>query len=256
MAKFGKWIGAGIGAYAGGPIGAIIGFVLGTAFDSTGKNTHNTDFNNPYQQGNDGTTYARQRQSTTGGYVISMLVLAAAVMKADGKTLKSELNYVRDFFERNFGRDTANEAIQMLHDILNQNIPVADVCHQIQRNMDHPSRLQLLHFLFGIAMADGSIHESEIKTIAHIAVNLGISSKDYESIKSMFVKNTDGAFKILEIEPTATDEEVKKAYRKMAMKYHPDKVSYLGDDFQKSAHEKFQKVNEAYEEIRKQRGFV
>lgn len=256
MAKFGKWIGAGIGAFAGGPIGAILGFKLGSAFDSTGKNVQNADFNDPYQQGDPRSPRSGNRQSTTGGYAISMLVLVAAVMKADGKALKSELNYVRDFFERNFGRESANEAVQLLHDILKQNIPVADVCHQIQRNMDHPSRLQLLHFLFGIAMADGSIHETEIKTIAHIAVNLGISSKDYESIKSMFVKNTDAAYKILEIETTATDEEVKKAYRKMAMKYHPDKVSYLGEDFQKSAHDKFQKVNEAYEEIRKQRGFA
>jgi DnaJ like chaperone protein len=256
MAKFGKWIGAGIGAYAGGPIGAIIGFILGSAFDTTGKNAQRADFNDPYQRINATDPNGRQRQSTTGGYVISMMVLAAAVMKADGKTLKSELNYVRDFFERNFGRDSANEAVQMLHDILQQNIPIVDVCHQIQRNMDHPSRLQLLHFLFGIALADGTIHEAEIKTIAQIAVNLGVSSKDYESIKSMFIKNTDAAYKILEIESIATDEEVKKAYRKMAMKYHPDKVSYLGEDFQKSAHDKFQKVNEAYEEIRKQRGFA
>ncbi|MBN2264155.1 MAG: TerB family tellurite resistance protein [Prolixibacteraceae bacterium] len=248
MAKFGKWIGAGLGAFAGGPIGAIIGFVVGSAFDK-GTSALN---NQQYQQTGAGYT----RKPTTGGYVMSLLVLVAAIMKADGKTMKSELNYVRDFFVRNFGIDSANEAIKLLHDLLQQNIPVTDVCNQIRRNMDHASRLQLMHFLFGIAQSDGQIHESELKLIAHISVHLGISSTDYESIKSMFIKNTDSAYKILEIQPDASDEDVKKAYRKMAVKYHPDKVSYLGEDFQTAAKEKFQKVQEAYNEIKKQRNIA
>ncbi|HOO84853.1 MAG TPA: TerB family tellurite resistance protein [Prolixibacteraceae bacterium] len=250
MAKFGKWIGAGLGAFAGGPIGAIIGFVVGSAFDKgTGTSAH---YNQQYQQS--GTAYSRR--PTTGGYAMSLLVLVAAVMKADGKTMKSELNYVREFFVRNFGVDSANEAIKLLHDLLQQNIPVTDVCNQIRRNMDHASRLQLMHFLFGIAQSDGQIHESELKLIAHISVHLGISSTDYESIKSMFIKNTDSAYKILEIQPDASDEDVKKAYRKMALKYHPDKVSYLGEEFQTAAKEKFQKVQEAYNDIKKQRNIA
>jgi DnaJ like chaperone protein len=122
--------------------------------------------------------------------------------------------------------------------------------------MDHPSRLQLVHFLFGIANADGQIHESEHKLIAHIAQQMGISEKDYQSIEAMFIANTDAAYKILEVEATATDDELKKAYRKMAVKYHPDKVHYLGEDIQKAAHEKFQKVNEAWDTVKKQRGIV
>lgn len=255
MAKFGKWIGAGLGALAGGPIGAIFGFVIGSAFDTKSPNGDGSYYNSndPYQQG--GNRYT-QKQTTQGGYAVSLLVLIAAVMKADGKALKSELNYVRDFFEHNFGRESANEAINMLHDILQQEIPVNDVCHQIQRNMDHPSRLQLLHFLFGIAAADGKVDDIEIKVIARIAINLGISSKDYESIKSMFIQDTDAAYKILEIDPSASDEEVKKAYRRMAMKYHPDKVSHLGEDVEKSANEKFRQVNKAYEDIKKQRNIA
>lgn len=252
MAKFGKWIGAGLGAFAGGPVGAIIGFVIGSAFDSGAQ----TGIRDPYAGSQPYGSATRSRRPTRGGYVMSLLVLAAAVMKADGKTMKSELNYVKDFFTRNFGEDTANEAIGLLRDILQQNIPVTDVCNQIKGNMDYSSRLQLMHLLFGIAQADGEIHDLELKIINHISVNLGISLPDYDSIKSMFIKNIDSAYKILEIETNATDEEVKKAYRKMAMKYHPDKVSYLGDDFQHSAKDKFQKVNEAYEEIKKKRGFV
>ncbi len=259
MAKFGKWIGAGLGALSGGPIGAIIGFVIGSAIDGPGtrgnrsssdpyRTTGGYQSSDPYQQAR-----SRTRRPTQGGYAASLLVLVAAVMKADGKTLKSELNFVKEFLVKNFGLESANEALVMLRDILQQEIPVDDVSRQIAMNMDYSSRLQLMHLLFGVAQADGEVHDLELKMISKIGINMGIKTPDYESIKSMFIKNVDAAYKILEINSDASDEEVKKAYRKMAMKYHPDKVSYLGDDFQKSAKEKFQKVNEAYEEIKKKR---
>lgn len=243
MAKYGKWITGGLGWAIGGPIGGILGFVVGSLFDNTQVITGRQE----YQPG---------QPTTQGGYIMSLLVLVASVMKADGKVLKSELDYTKDFFVRSFGPAAAGEAIKILRDLLNQSIPVTEVCQQIRKNMDHPSRLQLVHFLFGIADADGHVHETEHQLIRHISQQMGISEKDYQSIEAMFVANTDAAYKILEVETTATEEELKKAYRKMAVKYHPDKVHYLGDDVQKAAHEKFQKVNEAWETIKKQRGIV
>jgi len=243
MAKVGKWITGGLGWAFFGPIGGILGFVIGSLFD----NTQIIQGQQEYQPG---------QPTTQGGYVMSLLVLVAAVMKADGKILKSELDYTKQFFVRSFGPEAAAEAIKILRDLLNQNIPVTDISIQIRKNMDHASRLQLLHFLFGIAAADGQVHESEHQLIAHIAQNMGISEKDFQSIESMFVANTDAAYKILEAEPTATDDELKKAFRKMALKYHPDKVHYLGEDVQKAANDKFQSVNEAWDIIKKQRGIV
>lgn len=243
MAKVGKWITGGLGWAFFGPIGGILGFVVGSFFDE-GIPTQGT------------TQYQPGQRTTQAGYVMSLLVLVAAVMKADGKILKSELEYTKQFFVRSFGPAAAGEAVKILRDLLQQNIPVTEVCQQIRKNMDHPSRLQLVHFLFGIADADGQVHTTEHKLIAHIAQQMGISEKDYLSIEAMFVANTDAAYKILEAEPTASEEELKKAYRKMALKYHPDKVHYLGVDIQKVAHEKFQKVNEAWETIKKQRDIV
>jgi DnaJ like chaperone protein len=195
-------------------------------------------------------------RTTTGGYVMSLLVLVAAVMKADGKVLKSELDYVKKFLVQNFGEASAVEAIKMLKDLLQQTIPVDDVCNQIRQNMNYSARLQLVHFMFGIAQADGEVHITEQELIAHICLQMGISNSDFESIQAMFVTNTESDFKILEIERTATDTELKKAYRRMAMKYHPDKVSHLGEDFQNAAKEKFQKVNQAYENIKKERNIA
>jgi len=174
-------------------------------------------------------------------------------MKADGKVVKSELDYVKHFFVRQFGQESAKQALLMLKDILKQEIPVRDVCLQIKGNMDYSSRLQLLHLLFNVSLADTTIHTSEIQIIEKIATYLGVASGDFLSIKNMFIPETNSSYKILEIDPSSPNEEVKKAYRSMAMKYHPDKVSHLGEEFRKTADEKFKKVNEAYEKIKKER---
>jgi DnaJ like chaperone protein len=146
--------------------------------------------------------------------------------------------------------------LKVLQDLTGQKIPVTDVCHQIKNYMDYPSRLQLIHFLFGIAAADGEIHPEELRLIRHISAQLGISQADYTSIEAMIIPKTDWAYAVLEIAPSATVEEVKKAYRKMAVKYHPDKVSYLGEEVQQAANEKFKKVNEAYQVICKEKNIV
>jgi len=237
MGKFGKWIAGGLGWALFGPLGGILGFALGSVMEGGVEVQKQTG----------------RRVTTTGDFAMSLLVLVSAVMKADEEVLRSELDFVKNYFVRNFGREAANEMLVMLRDLLKRDIPVRDVCYQIKRNLDHPARLELLHFLFGISAADGKFHPKEIQLVENIGMYLGINSKDIGSIKSMFIKVSDSAYKILEIEKTVTDEEVKKAYRKMATKYHPDKVSYLGKDFQRIAKEKFQKVNEAYEQIKKER---
>ncbi|MDQ1332356.1 MAG: DnaJ like chaperone protein, partial [Bacteroidota bacterium] len=148
---------------------------------------------------------------------------------------------------------SASEATRMLRDLLKQDIPLRDVCQQIGKSMDYSSRLQLLHLLFNLSLADGSINPAELEVIDRISGYMDISSTDFLSIKNMFVPDTDSSYKILEIDKSAANDEVKKAYRRMAMKYHPDKVSHLGEDFKKTADEKFKKVNEAYEKIKKER---
>lgn len=239
MSKYGKWLGGGLGWVMFGPIGGLVGFLVGSVVDGTKISTS-----------------AVYEKTTRGDFALTLLVLVAAVMKADEKVLKSELEYVKQYFIINFGKEKASQAIVMLRDLLKQNIPVKDICQQIRVHLDYSSRLQLVHFLFGVSMADGELHPSEIKTLKSISLFIGITGMDFDSIKAMFVPDTDSAYKILEIKPASTNEEVKKAYRKMAIKYHPDKVSYLGEDFQKAAEEKFQKVNEAYEKIRKERNMV
>lgn len=242
MAKFGKWIGGGLGFALGGPIGGLLGFLVGSAVDDTGQ------FLEPYTE----TTHDRPA-SAQGDFGMSLLVLIAAVMKADNRIVRSELDYVRNFFDRQFGNESARQALLILRDLLKKDIPVAEVCSQIRMNMDYSSRLQLLHLLFNLSIVDSAIHKSELYLLEQISNGLAISSGDYLSIRNMFVPETDSAYKILEIDPSVRNDEVKKAYREMAKKYHPDKVSHLGDEFRKTAEEKFRAVNDAYEKIRRER---
>jgi DnaJ like chaperone protein len=244
MAGFGKWIGGGLGWAFGGPIGAILGFTFGSMFDKTANAQEEGTFNPN-----------TRRTTQSGDFAASLLVLSAAIMKADGKVLKSELDYVKQFLTQQFGHDRGAAYLLDLREILKQEIPLRQVAMQIKSFMDHASRLQLYHYLWGIAAADGQIHSREEQLLEQLANYLGISSYDFQSIRAMFVKEVDSAYKILEISPEATDEEVKKAYRKMAVKYHPDKVSHLGEEYQKAAESKFQALNEAYNNIRKKRGF-
>ncbi len=241
MAKFGKWIGLGLGWALGGPIGGIMGLAVGSIFDGGAKN---------------GDTAAQKRvyrSTMRGDYAASLLVLVAAVMKADGRVMKSELDYVKNYFYTRFGAETANEAVVLLKDILKQEIPVKDVTLQLNKQLDYSYRLEMIHFLFGIASADAGVTDGEKILIKKIAGYMNIAESDYKSIQAMFIDESDAAYRILEIDPTATDDEVKKAYRRMAMKYHPDKVSHLGEDFKKVAQEKFRKVKDAYDKVKEQR---
>lgn len=237
---YAKWIGALIGFLVFSFAGAIMGFLLGALIDSANTN--------PQQS-------SQASQVSNSNFMISLLSLSAAVMRVDGNLKRSELDYVKQFFIRNFGVEVTKKSMLILRDILNNPINIQSVSIQTRERMDYSSRLQLLHYLFGVAGADGAIQDSEIRLIAQIASYLSISNADYTSIKAMFVVETDSAYKVLEIDPSASNEEVKKAYRQMAIKYHPDKVAHLGPDFQKAANEKFKKVSEAYEKIKKQRGF-
>ncbi len=238
MAKFGKWLGAGVGLFVGGPIGALIGFGLGSVADAIEMDDN-----------------ILEKRATPGDFRLSLLVLVAAVMKADGKVMRSELEYVKQFFVTNFGIGKTSEAMVLLRDLIKQNIPLQDVTLQIKRGLDYPSRLQLLHFLYGLGSADGSLNNKEMNIIEIIGNYLGISNADKASIKSMFVADQNSDYKMIGVDAKASNDEIKKAYRQMAIKYHPDKVGYLGEDVKQAAEEKFAKINEAYNRIKKARGF-
>lgn len=243
MGFFLKLILTGLGWSFGGPLGGIIGYAIGSLFSGNSPRLIRSEVNETF-----GNTDEKR------DFNVTLLVLSAAVMKADGTVKRSELDYVKRFYLQNFGQQRAENYIKMLREILEKEYNIYDVSQQVGRYMDYSSRLQLLHYLFGIAEADGFISSAELGVVKTISDYMGVTNADFSSVKAMFIKETDSAYKILGIEPSATDEEVKKAYREMAKKNHPDRVSTLGEEVRQAAVKKFQEINDAYESIKKERG--
>ena len=242
MSKYIKWIGAGLGWSFGGPIGAILGYALGNLFSKK------SNIIEDIRDGNSSTQ--------SGDFQVCLLILSAVVIKADGRVRQEELDFVRNYFNRVYGEEKASKLFKLFKEVANTaNISIQEVCTQINQFMDHSSRLELIHFLFGIAKSDGHTSGTEVNQIEIIANYLHVSMRDFNSIKAMFYTDEGANYKILGIGSGATDSEVKKAYKKMSMKYHPDKVQHLGADHVKIATQKFNRVKQAYESIKKIRGF-
>lgn len=236
--KLSALFGGGIGWAFGGPIGAIVGAVIGLMWDNATLEPQNASRANPNHTGQ-------------GDFYMSLLVLSAAMMKADSRVLKSELNYVKDFLKTQFGQQQTTEMLRILKEILEKDIEVGPICNQIRQQMNHPQRLQLVHYLVGIANADGHIHDQEWRLLEYIARRLNVNHKDLESLYATYQKDNDRYYRILEIEKGASKDEIKKAYRKMVKKYHPDRLGDIGEDAKNAATEKFRMVQEAYDELNK-----
>lgn len=235
----------------------FLGFVVGSYFDNIDRIRNRQQQKTNQHRGRtreDIYNYYQSRSSRATDVPTILMALSAAVMKADGKVLKIELSYVKAFLKQQFGNQFGATHLQTLKQYLDSDIPLTQICSDVRLHLRPESRIQLIHYLFGIAKVDGDVSQSEMNIIANIASMMGIPHGDFDSVKNMFYRNVDSDYKILGVNENATDDEVKRAYRKMAVKFHPDKVAQMGEEFQKGAKEKFQKIQEAYEAIKKRRG--
>ena len=263
MSSFTKWLFAGLGWAIGGPIGGILGYFIGKAIS-------------PDKQLGDGegrTFYHRGPYRNTGTQQdvnVALMVLIAAVMKVDGQVKRSELDYVKRFLLANYGEEHGKQMLKVLQQMVERDIPIDQVCAQIKVNTDYSTRYHMVDFLFGIGGADGEFQQSELNMLRLIAQYLGISQSDYTSIHERHVGRGDtnysdnsrssssstynkDPYKVLGIDSSATDDEVKRAYRRMAMKYHPDRVAGMSEELQRNAAEQMKEINQAYEVIKDRR---
>ena len=284
MKWFGSWIGGTLGTMLGsGILGTLAGFCLGSIIDEVmdsraDSNNYNANNQDHYSQGNgyqqyqygwqNGTPNAQTYEEQRNSFLFSMLVLSSYIIKADGKIMHSEMEFVRQFLRQNFGEQAVNqgqEILLKLFEVQKQQgeqefrKTIHQSCTEIKHYMDVSQRLQLLNYLVIIAKVDGYVSPEEIKALKEVSRHLGLTAKDVDSMLNMESgaradSNIEDAYKVLGISPTATDDEVKAAYRKMALKHHPDRVATLGEDIRKAAEKKFQDINDAKERIFKARG--
>ena len=284
MKWVGCWIGGTLGTMLGsGILGTLAGFCLGSIIDEmmdsrADSNDYNTNKQDYYSQGNgykqyqyggqNGSSNAHSNEEQRNSFLFSMLVLSSYIIKADNKIMHSEMEFVRQFLRQNFGEQAVNQGQEILLKLFEiqkqQGIQVFrntihQSCAEIKHNMNVSQRLQLLNYLLIIAKVDGYVSPEEIKALKEVARHLGLTAKDVDSMLNMengarTNRNIEDAYKVLGLSSTATDDEVKVAYRKMALKHHPDRVATLGEDIRKAAEKKFQDINDAKERIFKARG--
>lgn len=284
MKWVGCWIGGTLGTMLGsGILGTLAGFCLGSIIDEmmdsrADSNDYNTNKQDYYSQGNgykqyhyggqNGSSNAHSNEEQRNSFLFSMLVLSSYIIKADNKIMHSEMEFVRQVLRQNFGEQAVNQGQEILLKLFEiqkqQGIQVFrntihQSCAEIKHNMNVSQRLQLLNYLVIIAKVDGYVSPEEIKALKEVARHLGLTAKDVDSMLNMengarTNSNIEDAYKVLGLSSTATDDEVKVAYRKMALKHHPDRVATLGEDIRKAAEKKFQDINDAKERIFKARG--
>lgn len=261
----GKWIGGFLGFITAGPLGALAGIALGALFDhgldevnKDDRDSHNDQEH--YQQA----SYEGQRNS----FMFSLLVLSSYIINADGKIMHSEMELVRRFLRQNFGEAAKQQGEEILLKLFEQQkrmgmaqyrSVIQDSCLQIRSNMLYEQRLQLLNFLVMIAQADNIVTAEEVNALKEVATYMGLTAEDVEQMLNLqggasSSNSLDEAYHVLGITPSATNDEVKAAYRKMALKHHPDKVATLGEDVRRAAEKKFQEINDAKDRIFKARG--
>ena len=235
-----KWVAAVIGySFLRFP-GAILGFMVGGFFEFLSKNSIQIRTS----------SYAIKPEI----FQLNLLALSALIIKADGKIEQKELDFVRSFFIGQFGKERADSIFRTFNTQIKKETQHLDQLTRIfVQQTAYETRLQILHFLFGIANADGNISDIELQKLSQVATGMRLRLPDFESIKAMFVKNTDNAYKILEVDSNASLDEIKKAYRKMAKKYHPDKLRGQDPAMIKGAEEKFREVQKAYETLMRQK---
>lgn len=255
---FAKWIGGYLGWITLGPVGGIIGFLVGSFIDSVSGV--------PSTEGSSGASFqtgAEQVQGERNSFLLSMLVLAAYVIKADGKVMHSEMEFVRATLRNNFGEEAARQGNDILMKLFDQEKKqgrasfrqtIQDSCLQVAMHVDYSGRLQLLNFLVMIAQADGRVDDVEVSALKEVAQWMQLSSNEIDRMLHLEGNTLEDAYRVLGVSPSATDDEVKRAYRRLALEHHPDRVAKLGEDVRRAAEKKFQEINAAKERIYKARG--
>lgn len=260
----GKWIGGIFGFMSGGALGALAGVALGALFDYGVKQFSENDGGRAQEDG--GHTDRQYYEGQRNSFLFSLLVLASYVIRADGKVMHSEMEFVRRFLRNNFGEEAVEQGNEILLRLFEEQkrmdagSPYAfrnmirQSCAQIAANLDYAQCLQLVNFLVLISKADGVVDAAEVAAVREVARLLRVSDADLDSMFNLGGSDLKDAYSVLGVSPDASDDEVRRAYRELALKHHPDRVAALGEDVRRAAEKKFQQINDAKERVYKARG--
>jgi len=246
----GTLIGAAAGFFMSGSLlGGIIGGVLGNMFDQR----NGIPTRRRAAAGDSLRTDARIREFV---FISNLVALMTSVAKADREIHPSEISAITGYFEQNFHYSGHDRRVieNLIREAAGRRLDLPRLCRDTRRLLEYPERLMLVRMLYMVALSDRVFKDVERERINEIAVLLNVNRTDHSHIQREFsLAAADDEYKILGVSSSASDQEIKAAYRTMVKKYHPDRVSHLGKEFADLAHEKFQRVQEAYDHIAHER---
>lgn len=262
MAITGKLIGALIGSIAG-PFGTLFGGLIGHLFDRAAEDRQSLDAASRARIAAGEGTWGMGADPVSNAqinFLTCLIGLSISVAGVEGKVKISHVEAMKAFFRQNFSFTSMDqELIQRLIEEMHRNrdrIDVQGLCAYYAAVSSYEGRVLLLRLLFQIARADAQgVSRPEEDLIRRITLLLGLGEQVFRQVRAEFLRESGGAWEILGLSPAADIEEIKSAYRQLTLRHHPDKVANLGPEFVKVAEEKFKAIQEAYEEIRREKGF-
>lgn len=265
MGWYGKLIGGAIGfTFLGGPFGAILGAVIGHSFD---KRAEFQEGGGNTGAGSSGRSWSGSAAGFTPGDQAQMVFFVAAfsmlgkMASADGKVSDAEIRAIGDFIDRDLGLGYQEKqfAMRIVMTAANSSETFEKFAAQFYAEFrNQPQILATMYdILLKVSTADNVVSPEEEKLLGIAARIFNISSTQNETHKARYYGSTDKYYSILGCKRSDSNETIKSNYKKLVKDYHPDVIASKGlpEEFTKFAAEKFREINQAYEEIRKERNF-
>jgi DnaJ like chaperone protein len=268
MSWWGKLIGGAFGFMLGGPLGALIGAAVGHKFDAGLKRVADAS---PEEF-----LFSEQERTQTAFFTATFSVMGY-LAKADGRVTREELQVATSVMEQmNLSAELKRAAQRLFNEGKASNFPFNEVLKQF-RHECHRNRNLVRMFIeiqLHAAYADGSIHPEERKILISICERLGIGRSEFDQLEALVrgeskfwresgrrtrpgepVLSLDDAYAMLNVSPDDSDAEVKRAYRRLMNRHHPDKLVAKGlpDEMMKMATRKTQDIKKAYERVKQSR---
>ncbi|MFZ0612121.1 MAG: TerB family tellurite resistance protein [Desulfobacterales bacterium] len=248
MGWIGKLVGGTIGFAIGGPLGAIAGAAFGHAYDQSQLTELPQEVIRP-----------RPGQEAQLTFFVAAFSMLAKLARADGRVTQGEIDTINRFMLQDLNLDPYSRIVAM--NIFQTAIDSPNTFEEFAGQFfgqfhAQPEILRLMiDILLRVSVADGELNPHEERLILAAVRIFGFDEAYYNGLRSRYAPTADKYYAILGVNPDDSNEKIKSQYRKLVMKYHPDRIVSNGfpEEFAKFAQDKFREIQEAFEMIRKER---
>ena len=209
--------------------------------------------------------YEKSQTETHNTFVFLLVNILVKIAQIDGKVTRDEVKTIRHFFQYNlhYSQNQLYWIKELIKEALASTVSIESLLQEFRQKFAYEPRLILLELIYQVLYSNEKVSDSELQLVRNLGEYLGISSYDQRSTEAKYkagyrgtgapVENMveDKYYAILGLSPGADFSEIKSAYRKLSMKYHPDKVGHLGEEFKEVAEEKMKEINNAYEYLKR-----